>query len=343
MSRSVAFLTTFTLVMMMSFTCSTKADLAGILKGAETAINLFKKDVVGKLRKGFADLTPEEEYYIGRAVSATILSQYKIYTDPDANNYLSTMGQLLAWSSSLPVVFSGYHFTLIESEEVNAFAAPGGFIFVTTGLYNSLENEEQLAAVLAHEIAHVSLQHGVRAIKKSNLTQAFAIIGSETAKHSDNQDLQQLEGVFGDSIDNIVNQLVVSGYSKSYEYAADEEALRISYAAGYNPDGLEEFLNTLQIDSEKNEDEEKKGFFKTHPPAKKRLKRVDKFMKKTPLAGSTEDVRTERFVSRVLIKTEEDQTTETKELALSKRPSNLGEPGSEITSETNELLTINIP
>jgi predicted Zn-dependent protease len=295
---------------------------------------------VGKLRKGFSDLTPEEEYYIGRAVSATILSQYKVYADPEANNYLNTVGQLLTWSSSLPVVFSGFHFTLIESDEINAFAAPGGFIFVTTGLYNSLENEEQLAAVLAHEIAHVSLQHGVRAIKKSNLTQAFAIIGSETAKHSDNQDLQQLEGVFGDSIDNIVNQLVVSGYSKSYEYAADEEALRISYAAGYNPDGLEEFLNTLQMDSE---DEEKKGFFKTHPPAKKRLKRVDKFMSKAQLEGHTEDVRTERFVSRALTKPEENQAIETKELVLLKHPSNQGKPKSEMASGTSVLLTTNTP
>ena len=297
MNRATVFLTTVLLVVMMSFSYSSKADLAGILKGAETAINLFKKDVVGKLRKGFDDLTLEEEYYLGRAVSATILSQYKVYTDAEANNYLNTMGQLLVWSSSLPVVFSGFHFTLIESDEINAFAAPGGFIFVTTGLYNSLENEEQLAVVLAHEIAHVSLQHGLKAIKKSNLTQAFAIIGSETAKHSDNQDMQQLEGIFGDSIDDIVNQLVVSGYSKSYEYAADEEALRISYAAGYNPEGLEEFLSRLQMDSE---DEEKKGFFKTHPPAKNRLKKVDKFMKKTPLAGNTEDVRTKRFASREL-------------------------------------------
>ncbi len=338
MSRPGVFMTTFILVMMMSFSYSSKADLTRILKGAESAMNLFKKDVVGKLRKGFADLTPEEEYYIGRAVSATILSQYKVYTDPDANNYLNTMGQLLIWSSSQPEVFSGFHFTLLESDEINAFAAPGGFIFVTSGLYNSLENEEQLAAVLAHEIAHVSLQHGVRSIKKSNLTQAFAIIGSETAKHSDNQNLQQLEGVFGDSIDDIVNQLVVSGYSKSYEYAADEDALRISYTAGYNPDGLEEFLNILQMDSE---DEDKRGFFKTHPPAIKRIKRVDKFMKKTPLAGSTENVRTERLVSRALTKTEEDQAIESKVLSLSKRTSNQGESKSEIASGTSVLLTTN--
>ncbi len=75
--------------------------------------------------------------------------------------------------------------------------------------------------------------------------------------------------------------------------------MRISYAAGYNPDGLEEFLNTMQMDSD---DADEKGFSKTHPPANKRIKKVDKFMKKTPLAGSTEDVRTERFVSQALTK-----------------------------------------
>lgn len=297
MSRPTVFLATVILLIMMSFSYSSKADLVGILKGAETAINLFKKDVVGKVRKGVADLTLEEEYYIGRAVSATILSQYEVYTDPQANSYLNTMGQLLVWSSSLPVVFSGFHFSLIESDEMNAFAAPGGFVFITTGLYKSLENEEQLAAVLAHEIAHVNLQHGLRAIKKSNLTQAFTIIGTEAAKHSDNQDVQQLGGVFGDSIDDIVNQLLVAGYSKSYEYAADEEALRISYAAGYNPDGLEEFLSSLQLTSK---DEEKMGLYNTHPPAKKRIKRIDKYLEETGLVGNTEEVRSQRFVSRKL-------------------------------------------
>lgn len=293
------FVSSFTLVTMLALPYAAQADLSSLLKGADAAKSLFDKDVVGKLRKGFDDLTPVEEYYIGRAVSATILSQYEVYTDPKANTYLNTVGQVLTLSSSLPETFSGYHFTLIESDEINAFAAPGGFIFVTSGLYNSLENEEQLAGVLAHEIAHVSLQHGVRSIKKSNLTQAFAIIGSETAKQSDNQNLQQLEGVFGDSIDNIVNTLVVSGYSKSYEYAADEDALRISYAAGYNPDGLEEFLNTIEMHSD---DKDEKGFSKTHPPADKRIKKIAKFMKKTPLEGSTEGVRTVRFVEQALTK-----------------------------------------
>ncbi len=302
MNRLTVFITTIILTMMISFSYSSKADLSDILKSAETAFDRFKQDDVGKLRKGFSDLSLEEEYYIGRAVSATILSKYKVHTDPQTNSYLNTIGQLLVWSSSLPLVFSGFHFTLIESDEMNAFAAPGGFIFITTGLYKSLENEEQLATVLAHEIAHVTLQHGLKAIKKSNLTQAFAIIGSEATKHSGNQDAQQLSGVFGDSIDDIVNELVVSGYSKSYEYAADEEALRISYAAGYNPGGLEEFLSTMQ---EANQDEETRGFYSTHPPAKKRLKRIGKFMKKTPLIGNTEDVRTKRFGSQELSTIEE--------------------------------------
>ena len=297
MKRPVLLLASVILVSLMCFSYTSRADLAGILKGAETAYNLLKKDVVGKFRKGFEDLTLEEEYYIGRAVSATILSQYEVNTDPQANAYLNTMGQLLVWSSSLPEVFAGFHFTLIESDEINAFAAPGGFIFITTGLYNSLQNEEQLAAVLAHEIAHVNLQHGLRAIKKSNLTQAFSIIGTEAARHSDDQDVRQLSGVFGDSIDDVINGLLVSGYSRGYEYDADEEALRISYAAGYNPDGLGEFLTNLQM---AGEEEKKIGIYNTHPPAKRRIKKIDKFMEETGLAGQTEEVRSQRFASRKL-------------------------------------------
>jgi len=250
------------------------------------------KNISGKLRKGFSDLTAEEEYYIGRAVSAKILTRYKVYDDLERNTYINTLGQLLAWSSSRPEIFGGYHFTLIESDEINAFAAPGGFIFVTTGLYRSVENEEQLAAVLAHEIAHVNLQHGLRAIKKSNLTEAFSLIGTEVAKSYNKEQLLQLTGVFGKSVDDIVNQLVVSGYSRGQEYDADEEALRIAHGAGYNPDGLGEFLESLQQASEEGQP---KGFTSTHPPAEKRLGKVDKFLKKVELTGSTETQRSSRF------------------------------------------------
>ena len=298
MNRANVLFAVILLTTVVGFSCPSEAGLKDLIKGAETALNLFNKDVHGKLRRGFTDLTAEEEYYIGRAVSAQILARYKVYEDPARNTYLNTLGQLLTWSSSRPEVFGGFHFTLIQADEINAFAAPGGFIFLTTGLYLKLENEEQLAAVLAHEIAHVNLQHGLKAIKKSNLTQAFTIIGMEAAKESNQGQVMQLSGLLGQSVDNIVNQLIVSGYSKGQEYDADEEALQISYRAGFNPDGLEEFLVNLQKESQQKDS---KGFNSTHPPADKRIKNITKYEKKNPLEGATEELRSLRFANLKLL------------------------------------------
>ncbi|MDH5637197.1 MAG: M48 family metalloprotease [Nitrospinota bacterium] len=254
-----------------------------------------KRDAIAKtgsaLRKGFSDLSDEEEYYIGRAVAAKILSQYRPVKDKARTSYINTLGQTLSRHSSRPQTFAGYHFLLISSPEINAFAAPGGFVFITTGLYSKLKTEEQLAAVLAHEISHVTLRHGLSAIKTANLTQAFSIIGTEAMMEYGAKELAQLTAAFEDSINDIVNQLVVNGYSRSQEYDADSEAMRVAWKAGYDPAGLTRFLSTLNSISGKNG----AGFFKTHPPAADRLKKASKAMKKEKLSGPTLKTRTARF------------------------------------------------
>jgi len=254
-----------------------------------------KRDVIEKtgkaLRKGFSDLSDEEEYYIGRAVAAKILSQYRPVEDGARTEYINTLGQALSRFSPRPQTFAGYHFMLISSPEINAFAAPGGFIFITTGLYSRLKSEEQLAAVLAHEISHVTLKHGLSAIKTANLTQAFSLIGAEAMKEYGARDLAQLTAAFEDSINDIVNQLVVNGYSRGQEYDADAEAMRLAWKAGYDPAGLTGFLSTLNSISGGGG----AGFFKTHPPAADRLKNAAGAMKKENLSGADSKLRTARF------------------------------------------------
>ncbi|MDH4184620.1 MAG: M48 family metalloprotease [Nitrospinota bacterium] len=255
-----------------------------------------KRETISKagqaLRKGFSDLTPEEEYFIGRAVAAKILSQYSPVENGAKTAYINTTGQILARASSRPETFAGYHFALISSNEINAFAAPGGFVFITTGLYARLKSEEQLAAVLAHEISHVTLKHGLSAIKAANLTQAFTIIGSEAIKEYGARELAQLTEAFEDSINDIVNQLVVNGYSRSQEYDADKEALQVAYRAGYDPGGLTEFLGTLASVTPKGEGA---GFYKTHPPAADRQSNAASEIKSKGLAATEAKQRSDRF------------------------------------------------
>lgn len=250
--------------------------------------------VLTNLRKGVEDLTPEEEYYIGRTVAARVLGQYRPMNQARVNSYLNELGGYLARFSRRPETFAGYHFQLIESPEINAFAAPGGFILVTTGLYRSLTNEEQLAAVLAHEIAHVTLEHGLAAIKTANLTQAFTLIGQAYLDEKTGgkvSALSKLTSVFGKSVDDIVNQMVISGYSQGQELNADAEALRILRQSGYNPLGLGEFLKTL----EKGAGKQGAGFYVTHPPAAKRLEAANALVNKNAWQAEDGAARSQRF------------------------------------------------
>ncbi|MCX8107663.1 MAG: M48 family metalloprotease, partial [Verrucomicrobiae bacterium] len=112
--------------------------------------------------KAFESITPEQEYYIGRAVAATILKTYRPYEDETANRYLTVLGQALALASDRPETFCGYHFLILDTDEINAFAMPGGLIFVSRGLLRCCKHEDAVAAVLAHEIGHVECQHGLK-------------------------------------------------------------------------------------------------------------------------------------------------------------------------------------
>ena len=212
--------------------------------------------------------------------------------DDDRTRYVNTLGQVLARASSRPETFGGWHFLLLDADEVNAFAAPGGFVFVTRGLYATCSTEEQLAAVLAHEVSHVTLRHGLGAIKNERLTEAFTILGTTAVKEYSKGQLQQLTAAFEGSINDIANQMIVSGYSQGQEYSADAEAARVAWRAGYDPAGLTEFLEALR---ERGRKGAAKGFFSTHPPPDERLSRAATSMKTDKLAGQTDAARTRRF------------------------------------------------
>ena len=282
-------------LLLLTFASNVYAIDFGFLGKASQAVSASQTGIkaYGSARKGFKDITPEEEYYIGRAVTAQILTRYKLDRKAAQTAYLNQVGGYLLQFSTRPETFNGYHFSLIKSDQINAFAAPGGNIMVTTGLYRLLKNEEQLAAVLAHEIAHVSLQHGLSAIKKSNLTQAFTIIGKAGLDQTQvGGNINQLTNVFNSSIDNIVNELVIKGYSREQELDADAMALGILYLSGYSLTGMEGFL--LALDNIKKT-KSGTGFLKTHPPADIRLKAVRKKMKSRQIAASSNTLRDKRF------------------------------------------------
>ncbi len=220
------------------------------------------------VQKTWQDLTPEQEYYIGRAVAATVFETYPPLDAPEANAYLNLLGQSLAVFSERPETFGGYHFLLLDSDEVNAFAAPGGLILVTRGMLRCCESEDELAAVLAHEICHVQEKHGLRAIKQGRLTEAFTIIAAESAKQMGSEELASLTREFESSVGDVVMTLTTSGYSRNQERDADAAAVRLLQRAGYPKAAM---ITMLQRMDERLHDAGGLGFAKTHPSAASRV------------------------------------------------------------------------
>ena len=230
---------------------------------------------VESVSKSFEELTPENEYYIGRSVSSLVLSRYKPYDNSRVNSYLNLLGQSLAKFSDQPDTFGGYHFLALDTEEVNAFAAPGGFILVSRGLLRCCKNEDALAAVLAHEIGHIQNKHGLKAIKTSRWTSTMTVLAAESVKSFAGQELAQLTETFEGSLDDIMQTMVNSGYSRKSETQADISAVEIMKRAGYNPDGLRQML--LEMDGRMKPTEA--GFAKTHPDPKTRINDVENLLR----------------------------------------------------------------
>jgi predicted Zn-dependent protease len=254
---------------------------------AEAAVKVGKA-----LRNSFADITEEEEYYIGRAVSALILSKSSAFSNKALTQYINTLGQAVVVHSDRPEIYAGYHFLILDTTEVNALAAPGGFIFVTKGLLKRCRDEEMIAAILAHEVGHVAAKHGLQSIKKSRLVDAFTLIGQEATQRYGSQELAQLTSILEDVLGDIVEKLIERGYDRKYEYEADKLGVKVSANTGYNPNGLLDFLQTMVDDSA---GQSGKGWFKTHPSAKDRMGRVQKQIKGLKSIPIVQSVRTSRL------------------------------------------------
>jgi beta-barrel assembly-enhancing protease len=240
------------------------AKSQGIVTG-EQAKSITR--VTKAVAKTFEDITPEQEHYIGRSVGAVLVNKYKPYPNGPANDYLNLLGQTLAQASDRPETFGGYHFLILDSPEINAFAAPGGLIFISRGMLRCCGSEDAVAAVLAHEIAHIQLRHGLQAIDKSRVTEALTTLGGEGAKSYGGQNLADLTKVFEGSISDVTSTLVNNGYSRGFEREADAAAITILNRVGYDPNGLIAMLTEM----EKHLKPGGLDFAKTHPSPRSRI------------------------------------------------------------------------
>jgi len=222
----------------------------------------------------FTTLDPEQEYYLGRSVAAQLMTDYKPWNDAAANNYINLVGRCVSCASGLPETFGGYHFQILDSDELNAFSAPGGLILITRGMLRCCKTEDELAAVLAHEVGHTSTRHGVRSIQGSRVTSLATMVGVEAVRREGNDNLVKLVNIFEGSLDDVTNTLVTSGYSRSYEREADAEASKMMAEVGYDPRALVSLLETMDSRLTPGGTD----FARTHPTPESRIKDLEKIV-----------------------------------------------------------------
>ncbi len=146
----------------------------------------------------------------------------------------------------LPETYAGYHVLIMDTDDINAFGAPSGFILVSRGLLRCAKSEDEVAAILAHEIGHVSLKHGLKAISTARWTDAALQIAKFAGQNSDNAVLRDLTNSFGGVIGDIVKTMVNSGYSRDLEKQADLECVRILHDVGYDPYAMVRMLTVMK-------------------------------------------------------------------------------------------------
>ena len=287
--------TILTLLVSACSLCSCSPEFSKMGSGLLSSTGLMSSSqadalftVGAKLSKATQSVTDEQEYYLGRSVAASVFARYEAYPNQSLALYSTKIANVLASYSTRPETFGGYHVAILNTDEVNAVSAPGGFIMISRGFINLLSNEDELAAIIAHEIGHVALKHGLSAISESNLTDALQIVGKEAVASSGNMAVTQLNALFGDSVNEVVGTLLDKGYSRSSEYDADEYAVTLLTKAGYNPQAMMTALKKLeQITDSKG------GWASTHPSPADREDEVKSNIKAGEVVGEAK--REKRF------------------------------------------------
>ena len=234
-------------------------------------------DTTRKFQEANKEFTPEQEIDLGNGITAGILGAVKL--DPDANlqRYVNRVGRWVAMHSAradLP-----WQFGVIDGDSINAFAMPGGRVLVSVGLVKRLGSEAELAAVLAHEIAHVVLKHQLTAIQSSLNSDAWAGIGKDIAgeaigrRGGDAFGLKSAAANMG--VDAVKNGVFLRPLDRGMEYEADRLGVVLAARAGYDPYGL---ASVMQMLAQQKGDGSGADIFSTHPSPTDRLGELEKFV-----------------------------------------------------------------
>ena len=183
---------------------------------------------------------------------------------------------------------------VLSSNDINAMACPGGHIFVCRGLLDLASTEDEMAGILAHELAHVCLQHGINSVSSARWTGAFTTLGTEAVQHLGSDEMREATENYGDLVEDITTNLITSGYSRDSEKQADSLAVHIMARAGYDPNAMVTMLQKMSQFSDRSGP----GFWQTHPSPEDRIEYVQEIIAATsfpPVPAEAVALRTERF------------------------------------------------
>lgn len=236
---------------------------------------------LGRIGQSALPIGPQKEAEIGFGIAATVAGRYRVLQDAALTDYVNLVGLTVAEQSVRPGEAS-FRFGVLDTDEVNAFAAPGGWIFVTRGALARMESEAELAGVLAHEVAHVDETHVLDEIRRSSV---FTSVRDEA----------ELSGEVLNRLGEVGSSLLFTGLSREDELQADSLGMLYAAASGYRADGLVRFLERLEAGGGTAVRE----WTATHPPESERVAALRRQMDAAGLDPDTGRELRERFGERV--------------------------------------------
>lgn len=224
-------------------------------------------ETVQKVQKANADINEPQEVTLGEGIASNLLGAAPLLDNPPVQEYVNRVGRWLTLQTERPDL--PWQFGVLDDNDVNAFSAPGGYVFITKGLLAQMNSEAELAGVLAHEISHVLRKHHLQAIKKGARTELLADLANDAIKNNG------ADPRFSKLV-SAGTEVYARGLDKQDEFEADRMGVVIAARAGYDPYGLPAVLQTLQ--SINPSDSSVALMFKTHPALADRLSLLDEEM-----------------------------------------------------------------
>jgi len=233
------------------------AQLGGLTRGLDRA---------QQIRQSLT-FTDDEEQQIGAGVSEQLRAKYGVVQDPAVHRYVALVGTVLAEASARPNL--SWTFIVLDTDGVNAFAAPGGYVHITRGALSLITSEGELADVLAHEIGHITKKHTMNAIRNAR--------GVETATANRSDFIRDLTG-------RVYEMVLENNFDRDDEMEADREGVILANRIGYTPAGLAAFLERL---ADRNKHlTERSGMFASHPDTRARLEGLDRVIRSERLTAT---------------------------------------------------------